>query len=234
VQHRQSRKSDVWEAAPILEIRRVEAIFNPRLQRKYELELSDIQGKLQGQSCTELPELKNNRISANTFDDDCREYFLLHGAPKSKVHGITTGGLDPRRGGESTGNLFGHASYLALNASKADLYTDEDLRNPETRKCDERQIVIIRAALGNCYRTKGTMSNSLHPPYADDGKPMDSVMAETRENGGVVDHLEVMLYSQSQMLPVAVVTYKHVPTCVCALCKRRFHLPPPPPPPSTL
>merc|ERR1719296_72763 len=61
-----------------------------------------------------------------SFGLDCGEYFLLHGATSSNVEKILVGGLDPRRAGQSAGTLFGRASYLAVNASKADLYTDKD------------------------------------------------------------------------------------------------------------
>ena len=134
---------------------------------------------------------------------------------------IITGGLDPRRGGQSTGRLFGLASYLACNASKADLYTDANLKTPESSKQEERKIIVIRAALGDCFRTTQGMPLCTYPPDDCDGRPMDSVVAETQANGGCVDHLEVMLYKETQMLPVAVVTYRHDWNCVCALCKRR-------------
>jgi len=206
-------------SAPVLEMLSVNSIFKPRLQRKYELELSDLQGKLtKTHSDVDIPELRSHKIYNGEFDVDCGEYFLFHGTSKGKSENIKTGGLDPRRGGESAGKLFGHASYLAANASKADLYTDSNLKSPETSRYTERNIIIFRAALGQCFRTKSAMPTLMHPPEDVTGKPMDSVLAETRDANGCVDHLEVMLYKESQ---VAEVTYRHVRGCSCALCKRR-------------
>jgi len=221
VKHRKNLNSDVWMDASILKITKVEAVFNPRLQKKYEQELSDIYGKLQTRTYSALPELEKNKVAICDPNPDCLEFFLLHGAHKDKINHIITGGLDPRRGGASAGRLFGQASYLAINASKADLYTDEDPRQPSTCKHEQRKVIVMRVALGSCHRTKTPMRERAHPPDASDGKPMDSVLAETRSAGGCVDHLEIMVYNPNQMLPVAVVTYEHEFTCRCALCARR-------------
>ena len=70
----------------------------------------------------------------------------------------------------------------------------------------------MRAALGDCHRTLVAMQHAMHPPDDDDGRPRDSVLAEPRQKGGCVDHLEVMLYREHQLLPVAVVTYVHAPS----------------------
>ena len=52
------------------------------------------------------------------------EHFLLHGASADVIDEMCRDGFDPRRGGEGVGTLFGVATYLAANASKADIYTE--------------------------------------------------------------------------------------------------------------
>ena len=42
------------------------------------------------------------------------------------------------------------------------------------------------------------MPGAARPPDGVDGRPLDSVWADTRENGGAVDHLEVMLHAYAQ------------------------------------
>ncbi|CAE8584742.1 unnamed protein product, partial [Polarella glacialis] len=50
---------------------------------------------------------------------------------------------------------------------------------------------------------------------------LDSMWAENRENGGCVDHREVMIYSEAQALPIALVDYMHKERCCCAGCSKR-------------
>ena len=67
-------------------------------------------------------------------------------------------------------------------------------------------------------RSARSKSCSTHPPAGDDGMQVDSILAENRETGGCDDLLEVMLYNESRLLPVAIVSYMHVSDCVCNLC----------------
>jgi len=199
----------------------VELVHNPRLQKKYELQLDDLEGSGRDRVCNPIPELARLKVDVDTFGRECQEHLLFHGAPKETLDLITTGGLDPRRGGEAAGRLFGHASYLASNASKADLYTDASLRQPGAQRHAKRQILVMRTALGACHRTKVPMSGAMRPPD-EGGRPMDSVLAVSRAAGGCVDHIEVMVYHAHQMIPAALVTYAHQAACECACCQRRL------------
>ena len=44
---------------------------------------------------------------------------------------------------------------------------------------------------------------------ADSLCDFDSVWADKRDQGGGVDHIEVITYSETQALPMALIDYKH-------------------------
>ncbi|CBZ52494.1 conserved hypothetical protein [Neospora caninum Liverpool] len=48
----------------------------------------------------------------------------------------------------------------------------------------------------------------------------DSVMAENRTKGGVVDSIEFVVFERGQALPLYCITYTHDPSCCCASCYR--------------
>merc|ERR1712224_331793 len=144
------------------------------------------------------------------------EHFLFHGARPEVLDEICKGGFDPRRVGEQVGKLFGVATYLTPNASKADTYTESFVnRLPKTA---QRKVIIARALLGEAHCTMTRMSDATRPPNGDDDRPLDSVWADMRTNGGIVDHIEVMLYDKGQAYPEAIVSYSHTPSCRCAEC----------------
>merc|ERR1712185_109489 len=107
--------------------------------------------------------------------------------------------------------MFGYATYMTPVSSKADIYT-EDLKKRLPRTA-QLQMIIARAALGVPFRAQSAMQNATRPPDGPDGRPLDSVIAM---GGSCVDHTEIMLYSQSQALPLCVVSYSHDASCVCA------------------
>jgi len=115
--------------------------------------------------------------------------------------------------------MFGTAAYFAANASKADIYTEE--RTSCLPRTATRTLILARVALGEAYRTDRTMRKISRPPDDDDGIEFDSVWADVVSNGGSVDHLEAMLYTESQALPLALIDYRHAETCKCAECRKR-------------
>lgn len=226
--HREHYHSTIFCDAPKLEVLHVDAVRNPRLLRAYFSRVEEM-SSTRAKGCSEIVMLKHLHIptergSAGGTGPDLNEHFLLHGATEHACREICELGLDPRRGGESTGKMFGVGTYLAANSSKADIYTDQRaLRGKVRTKCGApRQIVVVRALLGESYRATAPMTGIFRPPDGkQDGRPLDSVWADTHENGGAVDHLEVMLYERSQMYPEAVVTYVHCKDCACAECNKR-------------
>ncbi|PHJ25702.1 poly(adp-ribose) polymerase catalytic domain protein [Cystoisospora suis] len=48
----------------------------------------------------------------------------------------------------------------------------------------------------------------------------DSIMAESRTKGGVVDSVEFVVFERGQALPLYCITYTHDPACRCAFCYR--------------
>jgi hypothetical protein len=114
--------------------------------------------------------------------------------------------------------MFGIATYLTPIASKADIYSEDFTQR--LGRTAPRQMLIVRAVLGEAFRTRQAMPKATKPPDSESGMPYDSVLAEGG-GGSCVDHLEVMLYEKFQALPVCIATYAHEGTCECAECLKR-------------
>lgn len=217
--HREAQKSQTFCPAPVFEVLGVRSVVNPRLVQKYLAKLDDLEGK-HCSGCTTIPVLSHLRHSNGCTDSRLNEHLLFHGAPPSAIDKICKGGFNPQRGGESSGNMFGTAAYFAANSSKCDIYTEE--RTSMLPRTAVRTIIIARVALGESYRAGRPLWGISRPPDSEDGSDeYDSVWADVLSNGGCVDHLETMVYSESQALPVALVDYRHVETCQCAECHKR-------------
>jgi len=219
--HRETLQSQSFCPAPILEILTISSITNPRLMKFYGVKVEEMLGLRKG-GCSPIAPLSHFKIPSGRGAApgyDLNEHFLFHGARPDVLAEVCRGGFDPRRGGETVGNMFGVATYLAANASKSDLYTEaSDQRMPRTA---ERSLLIARVLVGESHRTATRLPDARRPPDGADGRPLDSVWADTRINGGAVDHLEVMVYDKGQAYPQALVTYRHVPGCQCAECGKR-------------
>lgn len=222
VPHRRDLHSREFRPAPQLCVTRVDIVRNPRLAKFYHAKAEELEG-LRSAGCDSILTLTALKIPAQRdvgcAGPDLNEHFLFHGAPTETIGEICQNGFDPRRAGEGSGRLFGMATYLAPNASKSDLYTDASARRLGRRA--PRQVVIARALLGASHRTAVPMRDASRPPDGADGRPLDSVWADVRENGGAVDHVEVMVYDKGQAYPQAVVTYVHMESCPCAECEKR-------------
>jgi hypothetical protein len=114
--------------------------------------------------------------------------------------------------------MFGVGTYLSVNFSKSDLYSDTNAPRRQKRK-----MFIVRVLMGKFHTAKEKSTNLTTPPdSADEPKhPFDSVYGATREEGGCVDHPEIIIYKDTQLLPLYLVTYQHEDGCPCALCHRR-------------
>ena len=121
--------------------------------------------------------------------------------------------VDPRRAGSNFGKLFGMGTYLALNASKSDIYTTP---NADGERC----VLVVRAALGEPHLTKEAMARTTMPPERRDGRgPLSSVVALTAAEGGCVEHPEFIVYKESATLAQFAIWYKHKPGCKCTHCE---------------
>jgi len=216
--HRESYSSRTYCEPPKVEVLGVRDVVNPRLQRQYLAKLENLEGKRRS-GCTPIPALKHLKLPVGRLDSDLNEHLLFHGAPWSVLEQICKGGFNPQRGGETTGKLFGVASYFAANSSKADDYTEE--RSHPLPKSAKRTIVVARVALGEALRVTQPTPQATRPPDGQDCLELDAVWADSRGEGGCVDHIEVMVYSEAQALPIALVDYRHTPSCWCAFCRRR-------------
>ncbi|CAK0832138.1 unnamed protein product [Prorocentrum cordatum] len=219
VGHRESYRSALYCDPPQLDIVGVRSVVNPRLQHLYQAKLGLLEGKRRPGPCSPIAALSHLKVPVNMHDFDLNEHFMFHGAAPSTLEKICKGGFNPQRGGEATGKLFGTAAYFAANSSKSDDYTEERT-NPLARSA-RRTIIVSRVALGESFRALRSMKDATKPPDNSDGMDFDSVWADTSSNGGCVDHIEVMVYSEGQALPVALVDYRHADDCACAFCRRR-------------
>ena len=126
---------------------------------------------------------------------DANELLLYHGAPSEIIQQLRLSGLDPRRGGEHFGKLFGVGTYLATNSSKSDIYT-------KPNAAGERCVLVVRTVLGEPHKTKVAMPTVNKPPDRPDGRgPLNSVVALTQAEGGCVEHPEFIVYKEAQTLP---------------------------------
>ncbi|CAE8581314.1 unnamed protein product [Polarella glacialis] len=217
-QHRRQLRSSEFCKEAQLEVLGVRAVCNPRLQKLYMAKLEHLEGKRR-QGCSPILPFQHLKLPLGTGEADLNEHLFFHGAPIAVVDKICKAGFNPCRAGEATGAIFGTASYFALNSSKADDYTED--RGQPLPKQAKRTLIIARVLLGESHRATGPKQDARRPPDGADGLELDSVWAEDRVNGGCVDHREVMVYSEAQALPIALVDYMHKDSCCCAGCCKR-------------
>ena len=78
---------------------------------------------------------------------------------------------------------------------------------------------VVRAVLGEPYRTKVGMPTAQRPPdRADSRGSLNSVVAITQPNGGCVEYPEYIVYKEAQALPQFAIWYKHTQACGCTHC----------------
>ena len=168
----------------------------------------------------ELPHMKHNGFNLKCFDSEFNEHMLWHGTTSMKtVEQLCTNGLDPQRGGSAHGATFGVGSYFAPHFSKSDLYTKPYKGN----KVGDRCILLCRVIAGSAYHAKKPCQRNTCPPdNPNDGQQFDSILGLPKESGGCVDVPEVVLFRDTRVLPMYVVTYSHMMACKCCTCKKQF------------
>ena len=222
--HRPAQGSPHCEA-PRLTVTRIEKVKSPRLQEKYLAEVQDIAGLCNNAGRRGVANALEGSIRAprvQSFEGiGLNEAMLFHGLPHSVVDRVVENGLDPRNAGSNAGAMFGNGTYLADLSSKSDIYTTPNANG-------ERCMLLVRACLGEVHQATRANRVMMRPPERPDGRgPLDSVLALTQTEGGVVEHREYVVYKEAQLLPQFVIWYKHEPGCACTHCykkiKLRFH-----------
>jgi hypothetical protein len=217
--HRKNYRSDEWCELAQLEIDSIDLVENPHLTQKFLTRRRELVQALSPHEPTDL------KIDALLLDGSLRDYLLYHGAEGSIVERICTKGFDPQRGGENAGKMFGVGAYFAENASKADFYAIPD---PDRSPQGQRATLVTRVLLGDAFRAsketieklpERTLNNYTHAPR----KPgsidhYDSVCGLRRNENGLVDHREYVVYKDDQALPLAVIRYRHLKQCKCNNC----------------
>ena len=223
--HRLSLKSDRWGTPPRVVVSRIMEVKNPPKQRLYEAARQDVLQR-NPQGCSPIP-----GIEAISCGSSLNEHLLLHGCRLPACDRIAKQGLDPQRGGESVGFMFGKGTYFAQNASKSDMYTTcSRCHDRPAKKCQhwdgERCIVVARVLLGECMMvTQEKLSSNIRAPErpdGTDGELYDSLAAQTKENGGRVDHMEFVIFKEHMALVQYLVYYYHDWNCWCHNCRDRW------------
>lgn len=220
-EHRKTLRCLDFAPAPRFRILKVERLLNARLLSKYRSACEDMEGLYHVAGCEPVAifdHLKVHPAAITSCGVDLNELFAFHGASHRAISDICRGGFDAQRGGEVVGKMFGVASYFAINSSKSDIYTDDQMGGDRLSRSAERKMIIARLVLGRSFKTTEPCPDKHRPP---DG--FNSVWAERRDAGGCVDHREIMIYKDQQALPVFVVTYRHAceEASLCAECLKR-------------
>ena len=227
--HREARRSDNFCDPPQVEITRISEIMNPYLQGLYRHAREGL-ARRRPSGCAPPDGISAFKCAVADGHTSLNEYLLFHGCPMGAVESIVENGLDPQRGGEATGKLFGTGAYFAENASKSDFCTTcsecsscRACKHPQAERC----IFVVRVLLG---QTK-VVTDQVWKDYAEKKKDCrswkrapedcDSVTAENLQNGGMVDHREFVVYKEQQSLVRFLIHYRHKSDCECHNCKYR-------------
>ncbi|XP_026192616.1 uncharacterized protein LOC34617793 [Cyclospora cayetanensis] len=120
------------------------------------------------------------------------------------------------RAPDAAGGANRHAKGSAVRASSSNSSTRPPLR------C----LLLARVCLGEVYKALGPISDARMPPLkahpVSSKLTYDSVMAECRTRGGIVDGVEFVVFERAQALPEFIITYSHASQCQCAECHRQL------------
>jgi hypothetical protein len=207
VRHRRYQTVD-HSSAPVFEVDRIEYIYNPQLHAQYKSRAQLIAQSNQFNIASHT--LAFRPMEVFTFDDvNMNEFMLYHGTPFENVTKICESGTDVSYAGENAGKLFGCGTYLAVNSSKADIYTTP---GPNDLRC----VFLMRTLLGKpCYASE-PMKKIKRAPDSPFG-PCDSVIASVKP-AGCVEYPECIVYKDSQVLPEFAIYYRHASGCACTHC----------------
>ena len=227
VRHRLNHQSDQWCEPPNVVVTRILQVVSGRKVDEYQ------QARryrcTEDSHCSPIDGMTAVKCEVEHGWRDLNEYLLFHGTSYTKSNVIAHEGLDAQRGGESVGAMFGRGVYFAQNASKSDFYTTcKDCTTDSCRDCThaegERCILLTRVLLGESLivkHTDRTVQNWIRAPDKPTGGPYDSITAASKDDGGVVDHMEFVVFKDPRMLVQFQVFYRHVAACSCHNCQYR-------------
>ena len=215
-QHRESARSDQFCDPPKVEITRLCESINPNIADQYR-QARKLLAERRLDGCTPLLGITAFKCAVEDGHVNLNEFLVFHGCPFGAVQSILEKGLDPQRGGEAAGHLFGTGAYFAENASESDFYTTcsecsscRGCKHPEAERC----ILVVRVILGE---TKAVTTEDCKSwRRAPDG--YDSVTAQKRSDGGVLDHREFVVYKEQMALLRWLIFYRHKTDCECHNC----------------
>jgi len=217
VSHRLNIRSEVMCDPPGLEVLDVLQLTNGAFLQKYSAERSLIAERV-ADGCSAVAGLEP--MLPQVGISNLNEALLCHGAPADTIQKIISSGFDPRRGGEYTGQLFGHGTYFAQNSSKCCLYNELSRTDGIPFRSESPwKMLLCRVLLGQTLRTDQSCRGIRKPPDQEDGTPYDSITALTRQEGGIVDMQEYVVFKEAHALPMFLVSYRHSSTCECHLCR---------------
>ncbi|CAE6973517.1 TNKS [Symbiodinium sp. CCMP2592] len=228
VKHRVSSRSGCWCSAPRVSVTRICELFHADKQQEYE-QARRARCARGANDCTRIHGMTAMKCEVPPYWKDMNEYLLYHGTSFRKAEGILRTGFDPQRGGDMTGSLFGKGTYFAQNASKSDFYTTcSECASDNFKECrhaqGERCILVARVLLGESFVETALTVDTKHwikAPDQPDGTPHDSVTGACRADGGVVDHMEFVVFKESRMHVQFQIFYAHVASCNCSNCIHR-------------
>ncbi|CAE7828589.1 TNKS2 [Symbiodinium sp. CCMP2592] len=196
--HRQHLHSGRFCDPPKVEITRICESINPNIQEQY-LHARKLLVQRRPDGCTPLRGITAFKCAVECGHVNLNEYLLFHGCPMGAVQSILENGLDPQRGGEAAGSMFGKGAYFAETASKSDLYTTcsecrsyRECKHPRAERC----ILVVRVLLGKTKIVTTEDCTSLN--RAPEG--YDTVTAQKTSNGGRLDHTEFVVYKEQMTL----------------------------------
>ena len=144
-----------------------------------------------------------------------------HGASDEAIDGILRDGFDPARRGTGAGHMFGRAFYLAEKSSKGDLYAGPPAARFRRPPAGRVRVLLCLVYCGRMHETRGHGDDWTGPAAEaaeHGGGPCDSVLAQARVGGGLMDSREFVVFDPARALPVAVVSYRHADGCECSRC----------------
>eukprot|EP00929_Paragymnodinium_shiwhaense_P014189 TRINITY_DN122079_c0_g1_i1.p1 TRINITY_DN122079_c0_g1~~TRINITY_DN122079_c0_g1_i1.p1 ORF type:complete len:465 (-),score=35.41 TRINITY_DN122079_c0_g1_i1:83-1477(-) len=224
VGHRRDLKSDQFCPPPRVQILELWQVEPSRfVTEMYKLNLHRLRHK-HPEGCKKVHIHEQLRLERSGRQGTCKEALLWHGCCSATVDDILSEGFDPRWA--SSSSVFGQGVYFAQHFSKSDFYAKADSDGI-------RRVFLSLVCLGETWHAGAYKGYLTLPPCAecledqrscgcDDGvdASFDSVSALCKAQGGPVDFPEHVVYDKAQALPIAIIAYRHVKDCSCAVCLR--------------
>eukprot|EP01119_Soliformovum_irregulare_P014845 TRINITY_DN4097_c0_g1_i1.p1 TRINITY_DN4097_c0_g1~~TRINITY_DN4097_c0_g1_i1.p1 ORF type:complete len:497 (-),score=101.57 TRINITY_DN4097_c0_g1_i1:89-1579(-) len=217
-------------------VRRVVRIQSADLWSRYEF----VRNQIRKQCRFKMTEKEGSRYMSKKpaliplLDPSTNEYQMFHGTRPEVADILKKKGFDERVA--STNGMFGAGLYFAENSSKSNQYVPcpqcgkGAIFTPDVCRCKEPilySMFLCRVLLGDMhiainYNSKKYKGTDLRwpvrrpPPISEDSFELyDSVMGESKENGGdVLQYREFIVYDRYQVYPEYLIYYERLPAPV--------------------